>query len=34
VVEIEVGFPGDYDLDGDIDLDDFAVLKANFGRRS
>jgi hypothetical protein len=32
VVEIEVGFPGDYDLDGDVDLSDFGVLKQTFGQ--
>lgn len=26
------GTPGDFDDDGDVDLDDFATLKSNFGR--
>jgi hypothetical protein len=32
VIEIEVGFPGDYDLDGDVDLSDFGILKQSFGQ--
>ncbi len=29
---VAAGTPGDADGDGDVDLDDFAILKTNFGR--
>ena len=32
VTVLPSGLPGDFDDDGDVDLDDFAILKTNFGR--
>ncbi len=32
IMQSTAGQPGDADGDGDVDLDDFAILKTNFGR--
>jgi hypothetical protein len=32
VISVQQAIGGDCDLDGDVDLDDFVILKSNFGR--